>query len=426
MTQTTNSTYSALRRGVFVKAVVAMAVGSATWAVSEQLQQRTDDQGWVNSLLLSLLVGGVVFLMQFMTQFERRVADLENTQRQRLEEVGTLFEEAARSRAKHEHEVRASLEDNFAKVSKATRIYALMEDSPFGAAAFEDLVNHANRLGLDTPQLFRELIAREVRRLSGTVQRVAASGVAHYDGEDREWLLALAASATRSIEAVSISIVDAGGHGFDSGLWTSDLGERYLELQADGITRRKIQVRRVFISDRPRFREDLAFRAVVRRQQLKGVEVRVLDWFDIPEERRADVTDLIVFDEELTYELKADHISPNWLPQGSQRPATTIQLRTELHSEPLVVARRLQILRDLWQLATPPAGLDTVDPSPLMSAPSVGGEDVAGPVADLTRQSDPLGAGAIVDLTQDGAVGPDLTEDRPDGGFDEQSPHRKN
>ncbi len=58
-----------------------------------------------------------------------------------------------------------------------------------------------------------------------------------YDGEDREWMLGLTAEASRSIDAISLSTVDAGIRGFDGGLWTSDLGTRYLELQHEAIAR---------------------------------------------------------------------------------------------------------------------------------------------------------------------------------------------
>ena len=34
--------------------------------------------------------------------------------------------------------------------------------------------------------------------------------------------------------------------GLDGGLWTSDLGQRYLELQREAITR-KVRIRRIFV-----------------------------------------------------------------------------------------------------------------------------------------------------------------------------------
>ena len=60
-----------------------------------------------------------------------------------------------------------------------------------------------------------------------------------------------------SIDAISLSTVDAGVLGLDGALWTSDLGQRYLELQREA-TIRNVRIRRIFVVEPAAFDQDHA------------------------------------------------------------------------------------------------------------------------------------------------------------------------
>ena len=64
--------------------------------------------------------------------------------------------------------------------------------------------------------------------------------------------------------------------GLDGGLWTSDLGIRYLELQREAITR-KVRIRRIFVFENAEMALDEDFLRITQMQRDVGVEVRMLD-----------------------------------------------------------------------------------------------------------------------------------------------------
>ena len=122
-----------------------------------------------------------------------------------------------------------------------------------------------------------------------------------YDGEDRDWLLGLTREAEISIDAISLSTVDAGVHGLDGGLWTSDLGIRYLELQREAIAR-KVRIRRIFVFENEEMARDESFQRITQMQRDVGVEVRMLDHQLIPHWMQSMIFDFIVFDGAISYE----------------------------------------------------------------------------------------------------------------------------
>src|SRR5262249_4743213 len=156
----------------------------------------------------------------------------------------------------------------------------------------------------------------EIGRMSEFLKELSEGGNVTYEGEDRDWMLALARNANSSIDATSLTTVDAGGRGFvDGGLWASDLGQRYLEVPRDAVMR-GIRIRRVFIMDRPDLVADEGFLSVCNMQHEMGIEVRVLDSSAIPEVQRSSLFDFILFDDAISYET-----TPASSIDGSVRPA---------------------------------------------------------------------------------------------------------
>jgi hypothetical protein len=96
--------------------------------------------------------------------------------------------------------------------------------------------------------------------------------------------------------------VDAGGTGFEGGLWTSHLGARYLELQQEA-TNRGVVIRRLFILDSPEQSRQANLLRIYRRQQELGIDARVLDRSTIPDDLKNLLFDFIVFDGAISYEV---------------------------------------------------------------------------------------------------------------------------
>jgi hypothetical protein len=117
-----------------------------------------------------------------------------------------------------------------------------------------------------------------------------------YDGEDRDWLLALTRNAQASIDAFSFMAVDASGQDFDNGgLWASDLGQRYLEAQQKALDRR-VTIRRIFLLDDPDGAHDPGLLRMCEIQQKLGISIRILDPLTLPGPHRDWMFDFVMFD----------------------------------------------------------------------------------------------------------------------------------
>jgi hypothetical protein len=147
------------------------------------------------------------------------------------------------------------------------------------------------------------------------------------------------------IDAISLSTVDAGLRGFDGGLWTSDLGTRYLELQRQAIER-KVAIRRIFIFENEELARDETFLKITQAQHEAGVEVRMLDLQLIPERLQAMIFDFIVFDGAVCYETTP----ATTFSSGAARPAI---VRTRLAPMPARVRDLEDQFEQLWEAANP-------------------------------------------------------------------------
>jgi hypothetical protein len=194
------------------------------------------------------------------------------------------------------------LRAGFAKIGYRNELADLMEGSVLGTALLTEFLETAGRVDSSVSPLLQRLARREIEQLTRFVRQLPIGSEIAYNGEDREWLLGLTEEATRSIDAISLSTVDAGLRGFDGGLWTSDLGVRYLEMQREAIGR-GIQIRRIFVFEHADLVRDEMFMKITQMQRDAGVIVRMLDQQLIPELLRAMIFDFIVFDGAVSYEM---------------------------------------------------------------------------------------------------------------------------
>jgi len=241
-------------------------------------------------------------------------------------------------------EIDKVVQSGFSKINEATELFGLVEASALRTDAVTQLVRHSTQIEPTAPPLVFRFAQDEIGRMSEFLKELSEGGNVTYEGEDRDWMLSLTRNCQSTIDATSLTTVDAGGRGFvDGGLWASDLGQRYLEVQRDAVTR-GIRIRRVFIMDRPDLAKDGGFNGVCRMQRDMGIDVRVLDSSAIPEVRRSSLFDFILFDDSISYES-----TPASSIDGSIRPAI---VNTRLELRPVRVNNRIERFKDLWAAAT--------------------------------------------------------------------------
>jgi hypothetical protein len=189
----------------------------------------------------------------------------------------------------------------FAEIGKSAELSAMMERSALGTELLSEFLETASQADGPVNPLLLRLARREIQQVTSFVRQLPVGSEIAYDGEDRDWLLGLTQEAELSIDAISLSTVDAGVRGLDGGLWTSDLGIRYLELQREAIAR-KVRIRRIFVLVDEDMAHDEDFRRITEDQSNVGVEVRMLDHLVIPRWMQSMIFDFIVFDGAISYE----------------------------------------------------------------------------------------------------------------------------
>jgi hypothetical protein len=238
----------------------------------------------------------------------------------------------------------------FARIGTLAELSAKMERSSLGPVLLAEFLETASQVDGRVNPLLQRVARQEVERVTAFVRQLQVGGEITYDGEDRDWLLGLTQEAESSIDAISLSTVDAGVLGLDGGLWTSDLGIRYLDDQRKAIAR-KVRIRRIFVVEHEAMAHDESFLRVTQMQRNAGVQVRMLDQKLIPDYLQSMIFDFIIFDGVVSYETAAG--AP--FTAGQPRPGT---LRTRLAPEPTRVRDLEQRFEQLWERADPERQID--------------------------------------------------------------------
>jgi uncharacterized protein DUF6879 len=311
---------------VLRKVVVTAVAGGSTYVITNLARQ---ERIW--SVMLSVLIGGIALLVQFLAQVETRLRHVEEGQ---IEE-GRLL--------------RTAVEERFRAISEATALFGLIEESAVQTDLLSQLVRNAGRFNQGADGLIARFAHGELTRFNDFMKELGEGGEVTYDGEDRDWLLGLTRSAARSIHATSLTTVDAGEQFLNGGLWDTDLGQRYLDAQREA-AQRGVEVRRVFILDRPDIARTDEFAAICRLHATLGIEVRILNLADAAHLRRTSVFDFILFDDVLSYELTTG----SWMDENA-RP---VVVNTRLVLRRARVDERAYRFTEIWDAAEPLDGRD--------------------------------------------------------------------
>ena len=306
---------------VLRKIFYAVIVGSITYLVTEAA-----DQPYIWGITLSAFMGGVTLVVQFLSEFEARLAKVEGGQE------------------KLDQEMKKLVSDQFKKVNKATELFGRAEEHELREDEITKLVQNWIHVQRNTVPLIKNFAHLEVTRLLELLRELAEGTDVTYDGEDRDWLLELTRVAETSIDAASLSTVDAGSSGYaDGGLWGSDLGQHYLDLQREAI-QRGVVIRRIFILDRMELLDDPGLLQICRLHADVGVKVKILTPEAVPGTRKVSLFDFILFDKKISYE-----VTPASRVADVTKPA---MVYTRLALRSTRVAERVKRFQDLWEAAT--------------------------------------------------------------------------
>ncbi|MEN3534247.1 hypothetical protein AAH991_03960 [Microbispora sp. ZYX-F-249] len=308
------------------KVLVTVLVGGVSYLVSNALIHGPNEDLW--SLLLATFISGVVFVVQFLTDVD--------------DQLETVLQEQRRQHTKT-HDLVA---DSFSKINEASKLFGVVEMSALQTRGVAELVQNAAKIRDDMPDLVKSLVHHEVTRMAKFLGELSDGRYALYEGEDRDWLLALARNTRISLDAISLTSVDARDAEFGSGFWHTDLGQRYVRLQRD-LVQRGVRVRRLFVVDRSERLDSEAFRRVWKWQTTVGIEVRTLLLTDAPPLLRGSLSDFILFDGVVYYE-------SNPAPQVGDGIAPVIH-STILVRDQERVRERVERFGELWDAATPAA-----------------------------------------------------------------------
>jgi hypothetical protein len=262
-------------------------------------------QELITSINLSVLVGGVALLIEFLMEFEGRLAALE-----------------------------ASVRDGFAQVSDATRLFDRLRKSQLGTGVMTELVDNASGLGSESPAIVRGFARRELRRITDLLRELQ-TGQAAYDGEDHDWLLTLTHSAGESIDAISTAV--------DIGFWSTELGRRYFDAQRTAVGR-QVPVRRVFVLQTTDPQVAAEIHRVADYQASQGVSVKIVAVHDLEPWAQRPMSDFILFDGVVSYEVSSDAVGGPFEPMIAS---------TMLVLSPDKVAHRRRRFDYLWGVARP-------------------------------------------------------------------------
>jgi hypothetical protein len=326
-TMTENHEGNHRRHGsVIRKTIITSLSGGLTYFITNL---STQPQVWV--LTVTVFISGVTLVVQFMHDFDNQ-----------LESFAKKLENLTEGHPAHAKEIQSLIEEGFARTNEAAALFRAVEQSPLRTDLITQLVQHSTQIEPGSPPLVNEFAHSQINRTSEFLKELSEGGVVPHDGEDKEWLLELTSQSQHTINATSLSTVDAGATGFHGGLWTSGFGQHYLELQREAI-QRGVVIRRVFVLDGSARPEDSDFLAIYWQQRNLGIHVRVLDRDMIPHALKNLLFDFIVFDNAISYE-----VTPASRVEDDMGPTI---VKTELTLRSQRVQGRLRRFEDLWSCA---------------------------------------------------------------------------
>jgi hypothetical protein len=255
---------------------------------------------------------------------------------QYLAEVEHRLNESERVQHKAVEDLHHMLQRGFESVDEATELMTEIEQSSVRRDLLKQVIRRSAHLTPAASPLVQFLAGSEMKRLAETLQSLADGHEVYYDGEDREFLLALTRGTRKSLFATSWTTINMG---FEAGFWLSDLGARYLDLQRAAV-RRGVVIRRVFIVESLQLMIDPEVRQILAMQRSAGTEIRYVDGSEAALD--GGLSDFVIFDEELCYDTTP-----------VTRTGAPWRLTTRIVLDEDTTRHRIERFNDLWNKALP-------------------------------------------------------------------------
>jgi hypothetical protein len=307
------------------KIVAAVASGVIAFSVASAVNWGREPD-LLFEVAASVFIAGVAFVVMFLVDVEHSLEDVHRKQEESVRRI--------------EERVSSGL----FRLNEATELFSAMEASPIRAGDLVDFVRYTSQLPPAT-KLVVQFANAELGRLSQLMKDLSSGGDVTYDGAN-DWILGLTDSAEFTLDAVSIVTADAGGRAVvDGDLWTTDLGQRYLEAQSRAVER-GLLIRRVFVLDRPELGEDSSLRQITGWQLDRGLRVRTIEPGAIPLTLRLSINEFAIFDGVVGFETQSASA-----PLMGERP---LIMRTRLSLRMDRVRQQIQRFEALWSAAADP------------------------------------------------------------------------
>jgi hypothetical protein len=269
-----------------LKILVTVAVGALTYVITNLIGQ---SQGELWQIALTVVIGGAALIVQYMVDFEQRLASVEGGQRRNRRDLQENL-------AAHQREMTELVDRGFRRVSEVTELFSRLDASEMPDHEVARLVRSAAQVGSQGHGFMQEFVREEIARLASMVTALTAENH-DLDGENNDTLIALIKCARRTIDATSSFV--------DLAFWKTETAKQYLLVQGDAI-RRGVEIKRLFIVKRPEEAPD-DLGEILQAQKNEGIEAGVVVLSQLPRGTRVGPTrDVVIFDSELCFEITTD------------------------------------------------------------------------------------------------------------------------
>lgn len=134
---------------VLFKTLVTALVGGATYLLTNITNQ---PEVW--KLTASIFLGGAALIIQYMTDFERRLGSVEE------------------SLAEHNAEMKELVARGFARINEVTELFGLVDRSALPPDGVTRLVRSATQVGSSAPAIMQAFAREEVHRLTDLMENL--------------------------------------------------------------------------------------------------------------------------------------------------------------------------------------------------------------------------------------------------------------
>ncbi|MER6206653.1 MULTISPECIES: hypothetical protein [unclassified Streptomyces] len=305
---------------LFIRTGFAVLAGVAAFFVTNVLNENDGDL-W--QWTMSIVLGCATLIVQLLVDFGERLEAVQESQKRRIRDMKD-------SLSSHHTEMRAAVDESFAKINAATELYSKVDGSVLRSDEVTRLVLGYTKVGEQGADIVKAFAEEELGRLALLMESLG-NGTADCPGENHEWLIDLTKCVKRTLYATSTSV--------DRDFWSSEPARRYLAAQETAIKSRRVEIRRVFLVDEES-EVTSSLRQLCERHRKFGIDARIAVRALLePTAQMNSLNDFIVFDGELSYETE---------PDIRVMPAKTTLKMTHEHVE-----ERINRFTVLWEATEP-------------------------------------------------------------------------